>query len=60
MVEGFASRYKVNKLVYYEIFDRALDAITREKQIKAGPREKKVFLIEAMNPSLDDLSDQIW
>ena len=50
LVEGFTKKYRVTKLVYYEIFDRAYDAISREKQIKAGPRRNKIKLIESVNP----------
>jgi len=42
-------------LVYYEIFDNPYDAIPREKQIKAGSREKKVDLINKANPQWKDL-----
>lgn len=49
-IQGFTQKYNVNKLVYYEIFDNPTAAIIREKQIKAGSRNKKVQLIEIMNP----------
>jgi predicted GIY-YIG superfamily endonuclease len=42
-------------LVYYEILDTMDAAITREKQIKAGSRAKKLRLIESMNPDWNDL-----
>ena len=57
---SFTARYKANKLVYFEQFDRIQDAILREKQIKAGSREKKLVLIESMNPEWDDLSYVSW
>jgi putative endonuclease len=53
--KGFTSRYHVHKLVYYEVFDDIGDAIFREKQIKAGPRNKKICLIQSMNPEWKDL-----
>ena len=59
MVEGFTKKYNVHKLVYYECFDSIEDAISREKQIKAGSRRKKDALIKAMNPTLEDLYDGI-
>ncbi len=59
LAQGFTSRYNINKLVYYEIFAEAIEAITREKQIKAGPRKKKALLIEGFNPSWSDLYDQL-
>jgi predicted GIY-YIG superfamily endonuclease len=52
---GFAKRYGCALLVYYEYNDAIIDAIAREKQIKAGSRKKKLFLIESMNRDWDDL-----
>ncbi len=51
----FTSKYHINQLVYYEEFQRARDAIEREKQIKGYRREKKIALIESVNPHWDDL-----
>jgi putative endonuclease len=56
---GFTSRYNVNKLIYYEIFRHSYNAISREKQIKAGSRRKKIKLIESINPAWTDLSEFI-
>ena len=65
-IAGFTKKYNVNKLVYYEIFvdvnnaitPRGLrEAIAREKQIKAGSRQKKIDLINSMNPQWRDLYD---
>ena len=53
--QGFTSRYKCNQLVYYELFNNMDDAITREKQLKAGSRAKKIKLIEASNQFWQDL-----
>ena len=55
----FTARYNVNKLVYYELFSDSYNAITREKQIKAGSRQKKIDLVDAMNPSWEDLYAQM-
>ncbi len=55
----FAARYNITKLVYYEILDDPLMAIAREKQIKAGSRQKKIDLINKMNPEWKDLYDEI-
>ncbi len=52
---GFTSRYNVGKLVYFETFDDIGMAISREKQIKAGSRQKKIDLIEGMNQEWRDL-----
>jgi len=52
---SFTGRYNIGKLVYYEVFDAPLDAIVREKQIKAGSRQKKIDLVNSMNPEWKDL-----
>ena len=52
---GFTKRYQVHKLIYYELFDFVDLAIAREKQIKGYSREKKINLIEAMNPDWKEL-----
>jgi len=59
LVDGFSRRYGVHMLVYYEILDTMDAAITREKQIKAGSRAKKLRLIESMNPDWNDLYGSI-
>jgi putative endonuclease len=56
--EGFAKRYHCNRLVYYEGFDDVGKAIGREKQLKGWRREKKIALIEKMNPRWKDLAEQ--
>ena len=55
----FTSRYRANKLVYYEIAEDASTAIAREKQIKGGSRQKKIELIEDMNPEWIDLYEEL-
>jgi len=57
--KSFTTRYKINKLVYYETHFFIGDAIGREKQIKAGSRKKKEDLINSLNPNWDDLTDKI-
>lgn len=54
-VSSFSSKYNLNKLVYYEIYSDSLQAITREKQLKAGSRKKKLALINNFNPEWKDL-----
>ena len=54
---GFAGRYFVRHLVWYEWFDVIEDAIAREKQIKAGSRADKIALIEGRNAEWRDLSE---
>jgi len=56
LVKGFTSRYNITKLVYYEEYDNAYDAICREKEIKKWSRKKKVALIKTINPDFKDLA----
>ena len=53
--KGFTQKYNVDKLGYYEIFDDIGTAINREKTLKAGNRQRKIELIESMNPEWIDL-----
>jgi putative endonuclease len=50
LLEGFTSKYNVSKLVYYENVNSADDAKAREKQIKGWLRQKKIKLVESLNP----------
>ena len=59
LVEGFTKRYHLTKLVYYEVYDDVYIAITREKQVKAGARQKKIALIESMNKEWRDLYEEL-
>ena len=54
-VDGFTDRYAVHRLVYFELHNEMIDAITREKQIKKWNREWKLRLIEERNPDWEDL-----
>ena len=56
-LEGFASKYHCTRLVYYEKFENVLKAISRAKQLKGWRREKKITLIERMNPRWQDLAE---
>jgi putative endonuclease len=58
LVEGFTKKYDVNELVYYEIYVDPSRAIEREKEIKKWRREKKIELIERMNPDWEDLTER--
>jgi len=53
---GFASRYRIHRLVYFKVFGQIRQAIAREKEINAWRREKKVALIESVNPTWEDLA----
>jgi putative endonuclease len=59
LLPGFTKKYNVAKLVYYEMFDNIENAILREKQIKGGSREKKMALVNQMNPEWNDLYDAL-
>ena len=55
LTKGFTRRCRVTKLVYYEMCEEVMSAIKREKQIKAGSRQKKIDLIQWLNPKWEDL-----
>ena len=54
--KSFAHRYKVNRLVYFEVFRYPGNCVNREKQIKAWTRAKRVARVESMNPTWEDLA----
>ena len=54
--KSFTARYNIDQLMYYEEFENPIDAIAREKQLKAGPVRKKIELITKNNPAWVDLS----
>jgi len=56
--KGFTARYNIDRLVWYKIYGDIRDAIAREKQIKPWRREKKIRLIESLNPTWQDLSEE--
>ena len=56
LILGFASRYNLTKLVYYETFFYPDGAIAREKQLKGRVRRRKIELIESTNPHWYDLA----
>ena len=58
MTKSFAYKYKLTKLVYYEVGRDIKVAISREKQIKGWLRKKKVALIESVNPEWKNLSEE--
>ena len=59
ILKGFTTKYNVNKLVYYEIFENMMSAIEREKRLKGGSRQKKINLIFSVNPNFEDLYERI-
>jgi len=59
LVKGFSEKYGCKILVWYELHETMIEAITREKQIKAGSRAKKLALIETLNPGWKDLFETL-
>ena len=57
LVDGFTSKYNVDRLVFYEATTDVAAAIQREKQLKGWRREKKIGLIEKLNPRWQDLAE---
>ena len=51
LLKGFSAKYGCKILVWYELHESMIEAIAREKQIKAGSRAKKLALIEGLNPN---------
>jgi putative endonuclease len=56
-IEGFTKKYQCHRLVYYESYQDVLVAIAREKQLKRWRREKKIVLIENLNPRWHGLAE---
>ncbi len=54
--EGFTARYNCDRLVWIERHHDVNEAIAREKELKGWRRSKKIVLIEASNPTWEDLS----
>lgn len=59
LVKGFTAKYRVHKLVYFEVFQAPYVAISREKKLKNWHREWKMNLIRADNPDLNDLYEDL-
>ena len=59
VVKGFSKKYDCKMLVWYELHETMIAAITGEKQIKAGSRAKKLELIETLNPEWNDLYETL-
>ena len=56
---GFSAHHGIDRLVWYEHYERVDEAITREKTLKKWRRTWKTHLIEAMNPDWRDLYDEL-
>ena len=59
IIPGFTAKYKVHKLVYYEVHETYGEAARREKRFKNWCRQWKVNLIEDLNPEWHDLYEEI-
>ena len=59
LIDGFAKKYNLKRLVYFEVFDNVEDAICREKKLKKWNRQWKIELIEKTNPNWIDLYEQL-
>ena len=57
---SFTKRYNLTKLIYFECGNDVETAIFREKQIKAGSRQKKIDLVNQMNPEWKDLYEEYF
>ena len=57
--KGFSKKYGCKQLVYYEFFSEMNYAIEYEKRIKSGSRNKKIEIIEKLNPKWKDLYDDL-
>jgi len=58
LIDGFTKKYNLNRLVYFEVFNRVEDAILREKRLKKWNRQWKIDLIEKVNPNWNELYQQ--
>ncbi|MGH7203329.1 MAG: GIY-YIG nuclease family protein [Candidatus Levyibacteriota bacterium] len=59
VVKGFTTKYNINKLVWFAIYENVEEAIKREKQLKAGSRQKKIELVDETNSEWRDLYKDI-
>src|SRR5215212_3178409 len=55
-MQGFTSRYNIDRLVYYEETSDVRDALDRERHIKGWVRTRKMMLVQSMNPTWEDLA----
>ena len=59
LAKGFTNKYNITKLVYYEACEEVQSAILREKQLKAGSRQRKIQLVNSMNKEWRDLYEEL-
>ncbi len=56
LIPGYTSKYRMNRLIYFETTSDIRGAISREKQLKGWTRQKKLDLVSCTNPAMGDLS----
>ena len=56
---SFTRRYRIDRLVYFEVFEYVWEALAREKQLKGWRRDKKEALVRRYNPDWKDLASQL-
>ena len=59
LIEGHTSKYNIDRLVYFEVFESAEEAVKRERQLKNWHRDWKINLVQERNPDWNDLYDEI-
>ena len=59
IIQGFTSKYNITRLVWFEIYEDPISAISREKELKKWKRTWKTRLIEEQNPQWNDLYESI-
>jgi putative endonuclease len=59
IIPGFTEKYNINRLVYFQEFDRVEQAIEMEKKLKGWSRQKKIDLIRSINPNVKDLAEDL-
>lgn len=55
LVAGFTKRYRIDRLVWFEVHQSSAAALRREKQLKEWKRDWKINLLERDNPHWVDL-----
>jgi putative endonuclease len=56
-VEGYTSKYSIDRLLFFEEFNHPIDALGAEKAIKGWVKRRKLDLIRSVNPKFEDLSE---
>ncbi len=59
LTPGFTSKYNIDRLMYFEEFNKIEDAIIMEKKLKGWNRQKKIDLIKTINPETKDLAESL-